>query len=135
MKKIIELKKHLRVLSGNLKRTRGKISKTESKIHKIEIEPKIKKLIGKCFKYRNSYGQGEDWWMYIKVVDYKPISQCVIVCTYQKTTSQEHQIQMKKEQWGVDLLDDHLLQMPITKKQFNSHINKAIKDLEKMKAL
>ena len=27
-----------------------------------------KVLLGKCFKYRNSYGSGEKWWLYRKVV-------------------------------------------------------------------
>lgn len=27
-----------------------------------------KPLMGKCFKFRNSYGSGEKWWLYIKVI-------------------------------------------------------------------
>lgn len=33
------------------------------------------RLLGRCFKYRNSYGDGGSWWLYIKVVaigDYWP---------------------------------------------------------------
>lgn len=26
------------------------------------------KLIGKCYKFRNSYSQSEKWWLYIKIV-------------------------------------------------------------------
>jgi hypothetical protein len=33
--------------------------------------PEFKKLEGKYFKKRNSYGSGKNWWMYIKIVSIK----------------------------------------------------------------
>jgi hypothetical protein len=32
--------------------------------------PAVKKLVGKCYKYRNSYSQGERWWLYRKILRY-----------------------------------------------------------------
>ncbi len=31
-------------------------------------EQKLKKLIGNYYKCRNSYGSGEDWWMYVEIL-------------------------------------------------------------------
>ncbi len=49
---------------------------------------KIKKLIGNCYRYRNSYGGGDDsWWMYIEVVGAGEYDhRGVVIETFQKTT-------------------------------------------------
>ena len=42
-----------------------------NRICKLRHERENKKsqeLVGKCFKYLNSYSHGEDWWLYKKVI-------------------------------------------------------------------
>jgi len=49
---------------------------------------KIKKLIGNCYRYRNSYSGGDDnWWMYVEVVGAGEYDhRGVVIETFQKTT-------------------------------------------------
>lgn len=36
--------------------------------HEQEVQiPEMRKHVGKCFKYRNSYGGSDQWWTYVRV--------------------------------------------------------------------
>lgn len=37
-------------------------------IERAEKEKQLKPLVGKCFKYRNSHGHDDGWWLYNKVL-------------------------------------------------------------------
>jgi len=43
-----------------------------NELRELEIEmitmPTLKKNIGKCFKFKNSYGGSDSWWLYIKII-------------------------------------------------------------------
>lgn len=43
----------------------------------IDLETN-KKLLGKCFKYHNSYNNVDKWWLYLKIVSYDSISVFII---------------------------------------------------------
>jgi hypothetical protein len=57
------------------------------------------KLIGKCYRYRNSYGSGDKWWLY-KIVtgigDYWPIG-----TSFQKTSNGTLEIREKETMPGL----------------------------------
>ena len=52
------------------RKTRMQIYNIEKKELEQKILPKAKKLIGKCFKYSNSYSGSNDsrWWLYQKIL-------------------------------------------------------------------
>jgi hypothetical protein len=52
-------------ISNREQRKLNALRDEEERLIKI---PALQKLIGKCYKYRNSYGSGERWWLYKKVV-------------------------------------------------------------------
>lgn len=54
-----------------LQKQLNKIDAQESKDFAEKHYPHFKAFIGKCFKYRNSFGTGKKWWLYIKVTDIK----------------------------------------------------------------
>lgn len=57
-----------------LKEIRADIAKLQKEAEPLEESLRREQLIhfvGKCFKYRNSYGSGEEWWLYTRVLDYK----------------------------------------------------------------
>jgi len=61
-------KKELNKKIGELQK---KIDPLRKELRKIEDKASLKekqKLLGRCFKYKDSYGSGEKWWTYIKVV-------------------------------------------------------------------
>lgn len=48
-----------------------KLDPLRKELRKIEDKESLKekqKLLGKCFKYENSSGSGEKWWIYAKVI-------------------------------------------------------------------
>jgi hypothetical protein len=56
---------------GELEKLKAQKQIIAEKIYDLETEKRISEnrgLIGKCFKYRNTYGQGRSWWLYLKVV-------------------------------------------------------------------
>ena len=113
-----------------------KINQLERQVYQSEIEPKMKRMIGKCFKYRNSYGSGsKDWWLYSKIIDYKPQDQVLVVCSYQRTSDGRIEITVEETRHVAVSSEDHLFQIPITLKQFSANLDRAIKELEKMKTI
>ncbi len=48
---------------------------------------RLKSLIGTCYRYRNSYGNDDSWWLYIEVVDVGEIgSRSVKIESFQETS-------------------------------------------------
>src|SRR5690349_7211800 len=44
----------------------------EDKYRQEELRPILQKQIGKCFKYKNSYGSSTDpWWLYERIISLK----------------------------------------------------------------
>lgn len=59
IKKLIEQEQKIR----NLR------MKAQAKYRQEELRPLLQSQVGKCFKYRNSYGTNNDsWWLYEKVI-------------------------------------------------------------------
>lgn len=49
----------------------NRINYLREQLEKIRSPKRLKenlKAVGNCFKYHNSYGSGERWWLYAKVV-------------------------------------------------------------------
>lgn len=73
----------------------------QCKIDDIEAERARKeheKLVGRCYKYRNSYGSGEKWWLYAKVTaagDIQPLA-----TTFEQTANGSIEI---RREWGISL--------------------------------
>ena len=47
------------------------IVEAETKEMIKEHYPTFKKMISKCFKTKNSYGSGKNWWLYAKIISLK----------------------------------------------------------------
>lgn len=76
MKDVIE---NLKKLAEEYRNQLGEIN---HKISKLEDEPRAKALVGKYFKYSNSYGNGTRWWLYIRIAGVRKIE--VIVDSFQE---------------------------------------------------
>lgn len=67
-KRLAEIKKILKIKTKeHHKDTKSLIeerNKIEEQINKAELE----KYVGRCFKFRNSHGSGDKWWLYYKVI-------------------------------------------------------------------
>ena len=57
--------------------------------------PKLRKLVGRCFKYLNSYGDRNlpRWWVYAKVVDFKESDLTFRTVRFQHTTRKRVEIE------------------------------------------
>ena len=58
---------------------RQQIAALQEELNPLEVKERQEKnasVVGRYFKYHNSYGSGEDWWKYLKIVsegEYWPI--------------------------------------------------------------
>lgn len=62
------------------------VNEYQTKIREQEdkqLAQEAKALVGKCFRYRNSYGSGESWWYYVEVIGSKENQ--LITETFQET--------------------------------------------------
>jgi hypothetical protein len=84
-----------------------------------------RKLIGKCFKYRNRYSSGSSWWLYLKVIS--------------ADTSGVKVFQFETDEYGkVEIEITHARVHPdrgdiaITARQFNSAWKQTLARLDRM---
>ena len=87
-----------------------------------------KKLVGKCFKFRNSYGSGEKWWLYSKIVGAD--SEWVNTLELQKLPFSGIEIKLNKISKS---LFENGVYTSITKKEFNNVYKRFIKKIEDAK--
>lgn len=111
---------------------REKQNKEQNKQAKELIPQYKKEWLGRCFKYRNSYGGGEsNWWLYAKITKIEGVN---FMCsngvepnfycfTFQKTSMNIIEIQPKQFKYR---LNDWV---EISKREFNTAYKKLLKEL------
>lgn len=112
-----------------------KLRQKQNRIHKQEekeLIPKFKKQwIGRCFKYRNSYGGDQKkWWLYSMVTDITGVNFCrtpasphLNVISFQKCSMEEFRIKVKEFNYDMD---SHI---EIKPSEFNIEYKKILKEL------
>ena len=79
-------------------------------------------LIGKTFKFRNSYGSHTpEWWLWIEVVGVRQTGYFLEIQTisYQATSSDRLEIIMEWHSHELSEFDGHRGYIPVTKAEFN----------------
>jgi hypothetical protein len=106
---------------------RDKLNKLEAKHFKTNVLPEMQKKVGKCFKRINSYGLGQNWWKYSKVI-------AVIGENQYRTMDFEtcHGGRVNCDPRGYTL--GQYLDKPITAAEFNRELNKEISKLKEFEA-
>ena len=70
MKTEVQLKQTIDKLTAQVRVLNGRINETRDEISRRFEQPVMRKNIGKCYKYRNSYGgDGFNWWRYRRIFD------------------------------------------------------------------
>jgi len=109
---------------------RRKFHKAKYEMDRIKdekLKEQNKTFIGKCFKFRNSYGGDNRWWLYIKVVGVEDTY--LITESYEITSHKRVEIQQKSH--GVYGLGRQMEDYePITNKQFEIARKRIIKKLK-----
>lgn len=114
----------------NLK-IRNEISNIQDEREK-ELLPKYRKqFVGKCFKYRNSYGGDRPkWWLYIKILDVNSVNFCnneePVFDTLRVEKCSDGGIHIKKSEYDYVRSDDHIA---ISAKEFNKAMAGIIKSV------
>lgn len=65
-----------------------------NELDKNRTHEKNEKLIGTCYKFHNSYGHDEKWWLYLQVIganDYWPIA-----FQFEKTSMNEFKVETNR---------------------------------------
>lgn len=64
-----QAKKELEKLDAEIKLLQDKKTPLENIIKKEGLRELRKKYVGKCYKCRDSFGDGRDWWVYTKIYE------------------------------------------------------------------
>lgn len=128
MKKIVRAKtaEELRLLAL---RAQFAYAEAEEKRLDQEVLPELRKLVGQCYKYRNSYGGGlSRWWLYGKVLSVNEKTCEVHTIEFQHTSMERIEIELDKKTTyrGRHFMKDGSY-MPAT----NAEYNKAKKSLKR----
>ena len=122
--RIKELNKKIQEVS---KRDEPFIAKRNELQSEIDTEAN-QKLLGKCFKFRNSYGSGEEWWLYTKIVEVDNWS--VTVITVQDCN--EGRIEIKRENHSASHYQKDVgSQLQITQEEFDKNFEEILEKIKK----
>lgn len=104
--------------------TKGRDARRElHDIEEAEAEEKNASLVGRCFRYRNSYSApSKGWWLYAEVIG-------VEGSHYTYLTFQECEngiITVETKEFGYS----HLQEVEITKREYDNHFRLLINKLE-----
>ncbi len=100
-------------------------SEARRELHDIkekEVAERNLSLVGKCFKFSNSYGSGEKWWLYSRIVGVEGSYFKYLVfqeCNLGKVT-------VETREYGYDSMQ----QVEITKKEFDKQFRLLLDKLE-----
>lgn len=122
--------KERKVSNKELVKARKIISKFNKQRQKTEDKKHLKEITllnGKCFKFRNGYGDDTHWWLYKKVVGIKDDS--MIIEAIQRDNSGRITIEKKKE-WIPEIISK-LTFISIT--EYENQTKKILEDLELFK--
>lgn len=112
-----ELKKKRDFLQGRRTALLQKLNTIEDKIKEIEDLPRLRALVGTCWKYRNSYScperESDYWWMYIIVTSINDDSTTLRVAVIQQDSYGEIRIETNR------YYHENMLQTPIKRKEFD----------------
>lgn len=96
-------------------------------IRDLEETPKIKALVGKYFKYHNSYNQKESWWVYYCIKEFK--KDTLLVDYFEEDTRSKIEIFFNKTEYGLGFYNPNYIE--ITKEEYEMEAAKLIKKLNK----
>lgn len=135
MENLKELKKRKR----EIRKERKKLNKEESKINNVlqkeEVIPKMKKNIGKCYKFRNSGGGVDsEWWLYTKITGIK--NSCYTTSSFQHPKGEyieyimieiERHVSPSRFESCTDYPSNYI---EITEEEYNKAREKILKEIE-----
>jgi len=114
---------------------RVKIYKIEEKQIKDKVLPEAQKIIGQCYKYSNSYGDGEEsWWLYQKVISVSSVcgenNVSVLVNEFQQDCHGD--IQFKKKTLGYRDLGHEDRWQKVSAEEYQREQKRLIKVLQSL---
>lgn len=84
-------------LKGNrlLERARDLVEREKDEV----ARPAFEKLVGNCYKFMNSYGSGEKWWLYVRILRLHKDALTYDTVRFQNTSRQNIEIEYR-QQWN-----------------------------------
>ena len=71
MDKLKELEQQYRSKKAEYEKIAKEFLSIEHKYESAKMKPKLQSCVGKFYKYRNSFGGGDRWWLYYNVTGIK----------------------------------------------------------------
>ena len=104
---------------------KGYVARKE--LNEIEEKENTKKnlpLVGRCFKFKNSYGSGDSWWLYSEVLGIE--GNYFKYLTFQECSGGKITVELRE--YGYDSLQ----QTEITKQEFDKRFRLLLDKLEEL---
>lgn len=122
MKTKEQLQSDKQLLQSEFYRIRDEIQVIETELRRAENE----KLVGNCYKYRNSYGNGDPgWWLFLKIKSLSDCGELIVdsfqVCSYGKFEFTSEQLRFNTENY-----------ISITSAEYNKELKKFLAKLQKV---
>lgn len=106
----------------------GRLQELIGTKEKRDLIPLVKSFRGRCFKYRNSAGGADRWWLYLKVIKTRgTMLHCI---TFQKTSYKqiEFNTERKALMWrDIKPFSDYV---EITKEDFEEERKKLLQEIK-----
>ena len=135
MNNLKELKKRKKEIRKERKELNKEESKINNLIEKEEVIPKMKKNVGKCYKYRNSDGESK-WWLYTKITGVK--NGCYITVSFEHPKGEYYEnisIEIERHE-SPSMFDDNVgypsNYKEITEEEYNKAREKILKEIEEV---
>jgi len=92
----------LKTLEDRARKLHWKITALKEREVNENALPELRKMIGKCFKYLNSYGSSlPQWWLYTKIISIDEKNLSFICVQFQRTSLEKVEIELRRSfNWG-----------------------------------
>jgi hypothetical protein len=96
--------------------------------------PALRKLVGSCFVYQNSYGSGSSWPLYARVISFNEKDMCYTTVTFQEPIDGRIEIEKQRAHnyEGGCAFGIERGWKPITQKDYNTALIKLLKHINEL---
>lgn len=107
----------------------------EEKVKREVAAPQMRACVGRCFKYRNSYGGSDGgWWLYTKIIGFDEKAFAFDTVQFQLTTARRIEIEYRRhfnyEQRNY-FTEHNRTYLPISKSEYNAARRRLLKFVSK----
>lgn len=125
-----ELKELIQKYEKQTRKNNITILNLKDELNSLYLFPTWSKLIGSCYKYENSNGSENKWYLYSRLIDVKTDKYnelYFIVNSFEKVDNKEIRINLNDVKYS-----DFLFKIKISEKEYNNQKDKLLKEINSL---